>query len=121
MTSIIMQIWAMGSPQPGTQPQGMGLGAFVPMILIFAIFYFMLIRPQQRREKERRAMIANLKAGDRVVFAGGILGVITNVKDNILTIKVADNVKLDVTRWSVTQLLNKDETPAETADVSCKK
>jgi len=117
----IIQVFAMASSPGGNQPPAMGLGAFVPMLLVFAIFYFMLIRPQQRREKERRQMIANLKVGDKVLFGGGIIGVITNIKDNILTVKVADNVKIEITRWSVTHLLNKDEIPADTAGVSCEK
>jgi len=73
---------AMMGPAPsGAAPAGGGLGMFVPMLLIFAIFYFMLIRPQQRKEKERRQMIDNVKSGDRILFSGGIFGTVTNVKD----------------------------------------
>ena len=98
---------------PAAAPQqssGLMIGYFILMI---GVFYFLLIRPQQRREKERRAMIAAVKSGDRVVFAVGLIGNVTNVKDNILTIKIADNVKIDATRFSISQVLNKGDEPAE--------
>jgi len=95
---------------PGGEGQGGGLGAmFVPMIIIFGIFYFMLIRPQQRKEKERKAMIADIKSGQTVLFGGGILGTVTNVKDNIFVIKIADGVKVEVVRAAVTRVLEKGE------------
>jgi preprotein translocase subunit YajC len=80
---------------------------------MMAIFYVMLIRPQQRREKQRRMMISNIKKGDRVAFSGGILGVVTNVKDKSFMIKVADNVKIEVSRAAVSQVLEKGEHPEE--------
>jgi len=85
------------------------LGMFIPMIIIFAIFYFMLIRPQQRKEKERREMIKAVKTGDRVLFGGGILGTVANVKDTTLTVKVADNVKFEIVRAAVSRVLGKDD------------
>ena len=109
---------AMGSPPGGGQgaPGGAGaLGMFVPMILIFAIFYFMLIRPQQRKEKERRTMITNLKTGARVLFGGGIYGTVTNVKENAFIIKIAENVKIEVARSAVTQVLDKGDKPVDGA------
>ncbi len=81
----------------------------VPMVLIFGIMYFMMIRPQQRKEKERREMIANLKSGSRVVFAGGLVGTVTNVKDSTFVIKIADNVKVEALRGSVTQIVEKGD------------
>ena len=68
----------------------------------------MMIRPQQRKEKERRALIAGVKSGDRVVFGGGLIGTVANVKDTVLVIKVAENMKLDVLRSSVTRVIQKD-------------
>lgn len=84
-------------------------------VLMIAVFYFLLIRPQQRREKERRALLEAVKSGDRVVFAGGLIGLVTNVKDKILTIKIADNVKVEATRYSVAQVLDKGDQPADSA------
>jgi preprotein translocase subunit YajC len=102
------------------QPGGGGGGGLpsmlVPMVLIFGIFYFMLIRPQQRKEKDRKAMIAAIKSGDRVMFGGGILGQVANVKDSTFVIKIADNVKVEVARGAVSRVLDKGEKAPETAD-----
>ncbi len=91
------------------QPGGGMFNMMVPMILIFGILYFMMIRPQQRKEKERREMITNLKSGAKVVFGGGIIGTVTNVKDSTFVIKVADNVKLEVLRGAVSRIVEKGE------------
>jgi len=89
---------------------GGGLGQMMmPMVLIFGIMYFMMIRPQQRKEKERRAMINSVKTGDRVIFSGGILGNVTNVKETMLVVKVADNVKVEILRAAVSRVLDKGE------------
>ncbi len=90
--------------------QGGGMvNMLMPMILIFGILYFMMIRPQQRKEKERREMITNLKSGARVVFGGGMLGTVTNVKDSTFVIKVADNVKVEVLRGAVSRVVEKGD------------
>ena len=86
--------YAMGpSPQAG-QGQGGGLIGFLPLILIFVIFYFMLIRPQQKRAKEHKVMLENLKKGDKVVTSGGEYGVIEEVKTNTVILKISENVKV---------------------------
>jgi preprotein translocase subunit YajC len=87
---------------------------FVWLGLMIAIFYVMLIRPQQRRERERRALIDAVKTGDRVVFSGGIIGIVANVKDKLLVIKIADKVKIEVARSAVSQVLEKGEAPEDT-------
>ena len=78
------------------------------LVIMVGLFYFMMIRPQQRKEKDRRALIAGVKSGDRVVFGGGLIGTVANVKDSVLVIKVADNTKLDVIRASVTRVIQND-------------
>lgn len=109
MSSIAM----MGPPSGAQGQQGGGLlGMMVPMIIIFGIFYFMLIRPQQRKEKERQKMIDEVKSGERVMFCGGMIGTVTNVKDGVFVIKVADGVKVEVARGAVNRVLEKDEKPA---------
>ncbi len=85
------------------------MNMMMPMVLIFGIMYFMLIRPQQRKEKARRELINNLKSGTRVLFAGGIVGTVTNVKDSTFIIKIADNVKVEVARGAVSRILEKGE------------
>jgi len=89
--------WAMG-PQPQGGGQADGLGALVstllPFILIFVIFYFLLIRPQQKRAKEHQKMLESLKRGDKVITAGGIYGVVESVGTKTVTLKIAENVKV---------------------------
>jgi len=99
---------AEGAPAP--QQQGGGLGMFVPMLLIFAIFYFMMIRPQQRKEKERRKMIDELRAGAKVVFAGGFIGKIVEANEKTFKIEIAGDVVVEVARAAVQNVV-----PEETA------
>jgi preprotein translocase subunit YajC len=112
----MMGFLAMAAPQGGSASPGGAMGMFVPMAIIFGIFYFMLIRPQQRKEKERRKMIDAIKTGDRILFSGGILGTVTNVKDNVLMVKIADNVKVEVVRGAVSQVLDKGDKPGKEED-----
>jgi preprotein translocase subunit YajC len=87
--------------------------SFVPLILIFAIMYFLLIRPQQKRVKEHKAMIEALRRGDQVVTQGGIIGKITKVKeDGELEVEISDGVKVRVLRATVAQVLSKSEPAA---------
>lgn len=111
LNHLVMAMAAPGGAAGGKQQSPMFM--FVWLGIMIAIFYIMLIRPQQRREKARRALIASVKSGDRVLFGGGILGQVSNVKDKLLTVKVADNVKIEITRGSVSQVLGKGEQPAE--------
>jgi len=89
---LIAAAWAQGAPQGGG-PGGL-LTSFLPLILIFVIFYFLLIRPQQKRSKEHRQMLENIKKGDKVITSGGIYGVVESVDPNTLTLKIAENVKV---------------------------
>ena len=79
----------------------------IMMGLFVVIFYFLLIRPQQKKQKEHQAMLGKLAAGDEVVTAGGILGRIVEVGDNFLTLEIADNVRIKVQRFQVTSLVPK--------------
>ena len=84
---------------PGGAPESGPMWTFVaPMVLMVVIFYFLLIRPQQRKAKEQRNFLENLKRGDRVITTGGLCGEITNISDQIVTLEVADKVRLDVAR-----------------------
>lgn len=84
-----------------------GLMSFLPLIIIFIIFYFLLIRPQTKRAKEHREMVSKLAKGDEVVAAGGILGRVTDVGEVYLTVEVADGLSIKVQRHAVTQVLPK--------------
>ncbi len=112
---MVMQFLTMAMAQPGgaegQQPQS---GFFFGWIAIMiAIFYVMIIRPQRRREKERKELLGNIKTGDRVLFSGGMIGIVANVKEKTFTIKVADKTKVEVLRGAVTQVLGKDELPSD--------
>lgn len=91
---------------PGGGAEG-GSGAFagfIPLILMFVIFYFLLIRPQQKRTKEHRQMITNLKKGDRIITSGGLHGKITGLDENTMTVEIADKVRVKVARSNVAGL-----------------
>ena len=79
----------------------------LPLVLIFVVFYFLLIRPQTKRAKEHREMVGKLASGDEVVTTGGLLGRITEVGDNFLTVEVADGVRVKVQKFQVAQLMPK--------------
>ena len=90
------------------------LTSMVPLILIFVIFYFLLIRPQQKRAKEHRQMVDNLRRGDQVVTGGGILGKVTRVKDGEeIEVEIAENTRVKLYRSTITAVLSKSEPAKE--------
>jgi preprotein translocase subunit YajC len=91
---------------PSAAPGG-DLMAFLPLILIFAVFYFLMIRPQQKRAKETRAMLAALQKGDEVVTAGGVVGRIAKLTEQYAAIEIAPTVEITVQRVAIAQLLPK--------------
>ena len=99
-----IQMFCDAAPAAGAQ-QGGGMGMLIPMLLILAIFYFMMIRPQQRKEKERRKMIENLRAGAKVVFAGGFIGSIVEAKEKTFRIELAPGTVVEVARASVQEVV----------------
>ncbi len=96
-----------GGGASGAGGQGSALGAFVPLILMFAIFYFLLIRPQQKKSKQHREMIASLRKGDKVVTTGGLHGTITGISDDVVTIEIAPKVRVKVSRGSIAGVLRR--------------
>ncbi len=86
------------------QGAGGSLGMFIPLILMFVIFYFLLIRPNQKREKERQKMITNLAKGDKVITSGGIYGLIAELKpeENKVILKISDNTKVEFAKNAIT-------------------
>lgn len=101
MDWLIQPAWAQAEAQ--TNP----LVSFLPLILIFVIFYFLLIRPQNKRQKEHREMVANLSVGDEVVTSGGVLGRVTEVSEQFLRVEVADGVELRVQRHTIGAVMPK--------------
>ncbi len=102
-----------GSPAGGAG----GFASLVPLILMFVIFYFLLIRPQQKKAKEHREMVANLKKGDRIMTNGGLHGQIVGLDDQTLSLEISDKVKVKLNRGYVASLLS---SPGEGASKSLK-
>ena len=101
MDFFISSAWAAPAEQPDP------LMSFLPLILIFVVFYFLLIRPQQKRAKEHKQMVAALAKGDEVVTNGGLLGKITEVGDNFIQVQITDGVEVKVQRQAVSTLMPK--------------
>ncbi len=91
---FVSPAWALGAPPGGEGGPGGALAGFLPLIIIFVIFYFLLIRPQQKKAKEHKEMVANLKRGDKVITSGGIYGLVEDVGQNTVTLKIGENVKV---------------------------
>ena len=88
---------------------GQGIAQFIPLILIFVIFYFFLIRPQQKRVKEHKSMVESLKRGDEVITSGGIIGIVERVmEDDRIEVDLGDNIKVQIIRSTITSLLKKE-------------
>lgn len=118
----------LGAPEGGAaggSPTSMA-PTLVTFGLVFAIFYFLIIRPQNKRQKETKSMLSSLKKGDRVVTIGGIRGTIVSLKDDAVVLKVDDNTKIQFSRSAVSSVTDrkgagssaKEETPAEESDGS---
>jgi preprotein translocase subunit YajC len=104
--------YAMGQGGAGAPGGSGGFASFIPLILMFVIFYFLLIRPQQKKTKEHRQMIDNLKTGDRIITSGGLHGRITGVSESALTVEIAEKVRVKVNRSSVSALMQTSPPPA---------
>ncbi|WP_374301153.1 preprotein translocase subunit YajC [Paracoccus sp. (in: a-proteobacteria)] len=90
----------------GNAGAGAAFAQFIPLILIFAIMYFLMIRPQQKRVKQHKEMVSALKKGDQVVTQGGIIGKVASVRDDELEVEIATGVKVRVVRGTVSQVLS---------------
>lgn len=103
--------FAMGTGGQGATDEGTSnfFMTMFPLILIFVIFYFLLIRPQMKRQKQHREMIENLKKGDKVTTSGGIYGTIETLSPTTVTLRIADNVKIKVTRSSIAAVRSRAE------------
>ena len=97
---------AQAAPAAGA-PQANPLVTFLPLLLLFGVFYFLMIRPQMKRQKEHRAMVSALSKGDEVVTSGGVAGRVEDVGESFITVEIAPNVKVKVQKGAVTQVLPK--------------
>ena len=105
----IYSFFADAAAPAAAQPQSGGMGMLVPMLLIFAIFYFMMIRPQQRKEKERRKMIEELRAGAKVIFAGGLMGTIQEATEKTFKVEISPGVAIEIARSCVNGVVPPEE------------
>lgn len=101
MDFFISNAYAQGASQ------GSPLGMFLPMLVIFGAFYFLLIRPQQKKQKAHAALVSSLSVGDEVMTAGGILGKVTNVTEHYAAIEIADGTTIKVQKASISQVVPK--------------
>ena len=102
----VQPVTPAGAP---AQQQPGGMGMLVPMLLILAIFYFMMIRPQQRKEKERRKMIEELRAGAKVIFAGGLMGTIQEATEETFKVEISPGVAIEIARSCVNGVVPPEE------------
>jgi len=105
MTFLISEAWAEGAAT--APPQGSPYSSLIMLVVLFGLFYFLLIRPQAKRAKEHKNMVANLAKGDEVVTQGGTLGRITHVGEQFLTLEIADGVNIKVQRSAVSAVMPK--------------
>lgn len=108
---MISTAYAMGQGGGATGQGAGGFTSLIPIILMFVIFYFLLIRPQQKKSKEQREMINQLKKGDRIVTSGGLHGRITATGEQTMTVEIADKVRVKITRGSVAQVIQSSSQP----------
>ena len=101
--------YAMGQGGAAAQGGSGGFAAFIPFILMFVVFYFLLIRPQQKKTKLHREMINNLKKGDKILTSGGLHGTITGLDEAVCTVEIADRVRVKIARGNISGL---DQPPA---------
>ena len=99
--------YALGAPGGGGSPGGADPGFFIMMAILFAIFYFLIIRPQQKKQKELKEMLASLNYGDLVLTSGGLQGKITGLTDAVVTLEVADKVRVKISRSFIVSILQK--------------
>ena len=111
MISEILISDAFAQSEQAAAPNDFSLGSFVPLIAIFAIFYFLIIRPQSKKMKEHQDMVNNLKVGNKVVTSGGIVGVVKDVieKEGQIEVEIADGIVIRVLKQHVIDLVKKEE------------
>jgi len=107
---FISTAYAQAASGGGAGAPGVDVMSFLPLVLIFVVFYFLLIRPQQKKLKEHKSMVDSLRRGDRIVTAGGIIGTVTRVgADDEVTVEIAEGVRVRLVRSTITTVLAKTE------------
>jgi len=113
--SMILMAAPVLSQDKGVAPPTGSFGGIIPMMLImFAIIYFLMIRPEQKKSKDRKAMMEGLKKGDKIITIGGIMGTVHSVKDASVVIRVADNTNIEFTRAAIANIMKDEKTADKT-------
>lgn len=106
----LFELLALGAPSGTEQDPKAGIVNMIGMFAIMGVmFYFLLIRPQQKQKKEQENLLNNLKSGDKVLTSAGIFGIVANVKDKVVLVKIADNVKVEFSKSAITSVVQKSE------------
>ena len=100
--------FAFANPSGGEGSPSL-LTSFIPILLLFVIFYFLLIRPQQKKQKQHQEMVTSLRRGDKIVTNGGLYGTVVDVKDHVIVLKIAENVKIELIKNAVATVIEKRE------------
>ena len=108
MLTEVTEVYAMMGGAPGSEAPASPLVLLWPWVMIFGIFYLLIFRPQRLKQKQLEKMISQLEKGDKVVTSGGLLGIVVGLKEKIVVIKIADNVKVEVLRSSITNVERKE-------------
>lgn len=108
MFDFVSTAYAMGSPAAdGTQPNP--IASLLPFALMFLVLYLLILRPQMKKQKDQQRLVDELQKKDEIVTSGGIHGVIDNIKDDIVVVKIAENVKIEISRAAVSRVKNKEK------------
>lgn len=105
---LVSSAYAMGAP-PSDGSSANPIASLLPFALMFVVLYLLILRPQMKKQKDQQRLIDELEKKDQIVTSGGIHGVIENIKDDIIVVKVADNVKIEISRAAVSRVKNKEE------------
>ncbi len=108
MFDLISSAYAMGAP-PAGGGEPSPIASLLPFALMFLVLYLLILRPQMKKQKQQQQMIDELEKGDQVVTSGGIHGLIQNIKDDIIVLKIAENVKIELSRSAVSRVVNKED------------
>ena len=109
MSELVGTAHAMGA-NPGEEGEGgSSIASLLPFVLMFAVLYLLILRPQMKKQKAQQRMVDELEKGNRIVTSGGIHGTIDNIKDDIIVLKIAENVKIEVSRAAVQRNKNTEE------------
>lgn len=109
MFDLITSAHAMGAPPADAAGGANPIASLLPFAIMFVVLYLLILRPQMKKQKEQQRMVDELEKGDQIVTSGGIHGIIQNIKDDVLVVKIAENVKIEISRAAVSRVKNKDD------------